>query len=112
VVTLAQFRKLALAMPGAVAGEHMQHPDFRANGRIFATLHPDGKRGMVKLTPGQQRQRLAELATALAPASGAWGRQGCTMVELALIDRDALGELLIDAWQNANAASKKRASKK
>jgi hypothetical protein len=46
-----EFRRIALSMEGAVEGAHMGHPDFRANGRIFATLYPDGQSGMVKLTP-------------------------------------------------------------
>ena len=34
------FRDLALALDGAIEASHMGHPDFRANGRIFATLPP------------------------------------------------------------------------
>ncbi len=48
------FRRIALGMTDAVEGAHMGHPDFRVNGRIFATLHADQKWGMVKLTPEQQ----------------------------------------------------------
>ena len=53
------FRHLALALPGAVEGEHHDHPDFRVNGRIFATLLPDGERGMVRVAPERQRRLLA-----------------------------------------------------
>src|SRR3712207_3970758 len=53
-MTETQFRRIALALTGAVEGAHMGHPDFRASGRIFATLHGNGKTGMVKLTPEQQ----------------------------------------------------------
>jgi hypothetical protein len=31
------FRKLALSYPNAVESSHMNHPDFRINGTIFAT---------------------------------------------------------------------------
>ena len=48
------FRRIALGMTDAVEGAHMGYPDFRVNGRIFATLHADHKWGMVKLTPEQQ----------------------------------------------------------
>jgi hypothetical protein len=42
------FRKLALSVPGAEEHEHMDHPDFRADGHIFATLgYPDEKWAMV-----------------------------------------------------------------
>ena len=30
------FRRLALAFPGAEEREHMGHPDFRVGGKIFA----------------------------------------------------------------------------
>jgi hypothetical protein len=46
-MTADEFRRLALRMDGATEGAHMGHPDFRANRRIFATLYPDNKRGMV-----------------------------------------------------------------
>ena len=48
------FRDIALALDGAVEGAHMDHPDFRANHRIFASLRKDGALGMVKLSPEQQ----------------------------------------------------------
>ena len=48
------FRRIALGLSGAIEKAHMGHPDFRANGRIFATLHADMKTGMVKLTPDEQ----------------------------------------------------------
>ena len=42
-----QFRKLALALPEVVEGAHMNHPDFRVRGRIYATLLPDVGQAMV-----------------------------------------------------------------
>ena len=99
MLTVDQFRALALAQPGAVEGAHMDHPDFRVNGRIFATLHPDGVRGMVVLTPEQQSRALR--TACFAPANGAWGRQGCTLVTLADAERAAVADALTDAWQNA-----------
>jgi hypothetical protein len=88
-------------MAGAVEGAHMGHPDFRANGRIFATIAPDGKRGMVKLTPEQQQDVLRENPDVFEPASGAWGRQGCTMVRLVAADAETVGDVMTLAWQNS-----------
>ncbi len=99
-MTVAAFRRLALALPQAEERAHMGHPDFRANGRIFATLSADGTRGMVKLTPDQQRDLLRERSDAFAPEAGAWGRSGCTRVHLALVDEEALGAAMTLAWQN------------
>src|SRR4029077_1870530 len=95
------FRKIALRMQDAIEGEHMAHPDFRVNRRIFATLHADGKQGMVKMTPDQQRDFMDGHPATFTSASGAWGRQGCTMVHLSAVDEETLGEAMTLAWQLA-----------
>jgi hypothetical protein len=64
----------------------MGHPDFRANGKIFATLQADDQRGMVTLTAEEQREFMRMHPKMFVPASGAWGRQGFTMVQLAAAD--------------------------
>src|SRR5271167_1989134 len=52
-----EFRKLALSLPNCEERQHMDHPDFRVGGRVFATLgYPDEKWAMVKLTPEQQAE--------------------------------------------------------
>jgi hypothetical protein len=97
------FRRIALGMAGAVEGAHMGHPDFRVNGRIFATLQPGMKTGMVVLQPEQQESFVAEHHDAFAPESGAWGRAGCTRVQLKAIDEELLGEAMTLAYQNVLA---------
>jgi hypothetical protein len=105
-MTANEFRRIALAMQGAAEGQHMGHPDFRANGRIFATLTADGSRGMVQLTPEQQQEFVSADPATFVPAAGAWGRGGSTMVQLATVDADTLGEAMTLAWQKAIAAKK------
>ena len=110
-MTTAGFRRIALGLTGAIEHAHMGHPDFRAGGRIFATVgHPDAKWGMVALTPEQQEELLRE-HPALTPASGAWGAKGATMVRLAAIDEESLGLVLTLAWQNATAKKPARRRK-
>lgn len=87
-------------MQGAIESAHMGHPDFRANGKIFATLYPDGHTGMVKLTPEQQSEFMQAHRGAFVPASGAWGRQGCTSVVLRSADESTVGEAMTLAWRN------------
>jgi hypothetical protein len=74
VADVGTYRRLALALPGAVEGSHMSVPDFRINGRIFATL-AYGHKGLctLKLTPEQQAMFVADapesvLAGALSAA--------------------------------------------
>ena len=110
-MTASTFRRIALGMTDAIEGAHMGHPDFRTNGKIFATLHPDDAHGMVQLTPEQQQEYLREHPDAFSPESGAWGRQGCTRVRLAAVDEDTLGEAMTLAWQNNSTARSPHPSK-
>ena len=98
-------------MRDAVESAHMGHPDFRANGKIFATLHADDRHGMVKLTPDQQREFIRAHPEAFTPENGAWGRQGCTRVVLAKVDEDTLGEATTQAWQNSSGRRSTRPKK-
>ena len=107
-MTSAGFRRIALGMDGAIEGAHMNHPDFRANGKIFATIKHDNKSGMVKLTPEQQLKFVHDNPDSFAPESGAWGRAGSTKVIFKSVDEDTLGEAMTLAWQNTKRAAKKR----
>ena len=97
-MTADDFRDLALALEGVVEHAHMGHPDFRANGRIFASLHSHDTKGMVKLTPEEQRELLRSNPETFEPSAGAWGRQGCTNVILERADVAAVRGALFLAW--------------
>jgi hypothetical protein len=105
------FRRIALALEGASEGSHMNHPDFRVKGRIFATLQT-GDRGMVVLTPEQQSRFVDGHPDAFAPESGAWGLQGCTRVHLKSADSETVGEAMTLAWQNVRARASKRPARR
>ena len=103
---------MALAMEGAEEGAHMGHPDFRAGNRIFVTLQHDRAFGGLMLTPDQQARFLGEYPKAFEPAAGAWGRAGATIVRLAAVPEEALGEAITLAWQNAVAKGPSRPARK
>ena len=110
-MTADEFRRLALQLDGTVERAHMTHPDFRAHGRIFATLHTNDTMGMVKVTPSEQRELIREHPAVFEPSSGAWGRQGCTNVRLAAADARTVRAALILAWElNAEKPVSKRRS--
>ena len=93
------FRRLALAFPGAEEHAHMGHPDFRVGGKIFATLHaPEKGTGAVMLLPEQKELAMAAEPGAFSPAAGAWGRSGSTIVSLADVSEDWLERVLDWAW--------------
>ena len=101
-MTVEKFRSLALSIPGASESAHMGHPDFRLEGRIFATLgYPDERHGMVKLPPQQQQKFMKLAPEVFSPCAGAWGRGGATAVRLAsarvALIRAALDEARLNA---------------
>jgi hypothetical protein len=99
-MTAKQFRTLALALPEAVELSHMDHPDFRVGGKIFASLGADETWGMVKLTPDQQASYCQTDAGSFAPFKGAWGKRGCTKITLAAADETIVRQVLAAAWRN------------
>jgi hypothetical protein len=110
-MTIEEFRKMALEIPKAVELSHMNHPDFRVNGKIFASLGvPDENWGMVKLTPEQQRAFI-EKSEAFKPRTGAWGRQGATNVYLPVAKMSIVGTALKTAAENVAIKGQRKAAK-
>jgi hypothetical protein len=98
---IALFRKLALSLEGAVESAHVDHPDFRLNNRIFATLYGQEKGcGVLKLTPEQQQSFLAEQPQAFSPVAGGWGRNGMTYIHLDHADEAVIAGALTTAHHN------------
>ena len=98
-MTAAEFRRLALSMPEAIEGAHMNHPDFRVGGKIFATLSPGEEYGVVMLSPEEQKEFVTMASKAFAPVKGAWGRSGSTRVELAAVKLAPLRKAMAAAWR-------------
>lgn len=90
-MTANDFRKIALALPETEEHSHMNHPDFRVAGKIFATLgYPDKTRAMVKLSPEDQHYFSKDYPEAFVPVKGVWERRGATSVHLeAANERDS-----------------------
>lgn len=100
-MTSAQFRKIALNLPGASESAHMNHPDFRVGGKIFATLgYPDDDHGMVVLPPAEQARLIKSVPKLFTPAKGAWGKRGSTTVRLEAVGKATLQRALEIAWRN------------
>lgn len=100
-MTAAEFRKLALSLRGAEEKQHMNHPDFRVGGRIFATMgYPDKSWAMVKLVPGQQEQFVDAEPEVYSPVKGKWGLQGATSVCLKKASKTSAKKALMAAWEN------------
>ena len=98
-MTPTEFRKMALELPEVAASSHMQHPDFRVGGKIFATLgYPNKDFAMVKLTLDEQELFVQIDPKAFQPVPGGWGRQGATRVLLKSAKKSVVRDALRAAW--------------
>jgi hypothetical protein len=98
-MTPSEFRRLALSFPEATEQSHMDHPDFRVAGKIFATLgYPEQGWAMVKLTPVEQEMFKKSHPTVFVPCAGAWGRRGATSIRLKAARKPTVRRALQAAW--------------
>jgi hypothetical protein len=108
-MTANQFRALVLSFPDTEERAHHGHPDFRVQGRIFATLgHPDQTRGIVQLTPEQQAEFMHDYPQVFSPAAGKWGQNGSTIVNLPKATKAILQTAVEAAWKNATSKTAKK----
>lgn len=114
-MTANEFREIALSFPETVEASHMNHPDFRVRGKIFASLgYPNVDWGMVGLTPEEQARVCQAESNVFMPVKGAWGRAGSTRVLLRLARKESVRAAMGVAWQfhGEKAASRKKGRKK
>ncbi len=109
-MTPDEYTRVALSFSGAAEGSHMDHPDFRVDGKIFATLFKGN--GVVLLTPTQQEALVKQEPAAFVPVKGGWGRKGSTTVLLEEASEESVRRALSLAWnnksQNASRPDKRR----
>ena len=99
-MTAAEFRQIALSLPETVESSHINHPDFRVRGKIFATLgYPNDRFGVVVLTPDAQQELMGRYPKVFSAVSGEWGRRGSTQVLLQASNRHVLEPAMKCAWR-------------
>lgn len=97
MITDAQMRAIALELPDTQERSHFGHPDFRVNNRIFATLWPDQRRSVLKLTKEAQAAAVLDSpGTFSIPPGGERG--GWTNVNLDTVEEDHFRDLIRKAW--------------
>jgi hypothetical protein len=99
-MTADEFRRMALGFPETEERAHMDHPDFRVDGKIFATLSSDESRAMVKLTPEQQVEYVQAVPGVFEPVNGSWGQHGATWIDLPHASAEDARRALVAAWRN------------
>jgi hypothetical protein len=100
MMTAADFRRIALSFEGAEESSHMGAPDFRVDGKVFATLVSESQGyGNLMLTVEHQAAFVGEQPEIFLPIHGGWGRMGMTHIRLAEADEGILTGALRTAWK-------------
>jgi hypothetical protein len=97
MLTLADVRRLALALPDATEAPHFKYTSFRVRGKIFATAPPDGTALHVFVGEEARAQALALQPAAVEKLE--WGGKVVGLrVLLARAEAALVGSLLRHAW--------------
>lgn len=92
-----QIKKLALSLPEAHEEGHWGSPSFRVRKKIFAVLHADERRVVLKLPRDYQEALVATNPEVYS--LGGWSHQGWTNVCLKRVRKTEFQEHLVEAWR-------------
>ena len=101
MVTIEDFRTLALSFPGAVEQPHFEKTSFRVNKKIFATLSEPAKKACLLFSPVDQSVFCAYDKEVIYPVPNKWGQKGATFVDLTKVKKTMLRDALRVAYCNA-----------
>jgi hypothetical protein len=102
-----------LQLPGTVESSHRNHPDFRLNNQIFATLSGQEKGcGVLKLTLEQQSAFVTDQPHIFSPVQGGWGRMGMTYIHLNQANESIMAGALQTVYRNILAKQSGKKSQK
>ena len=104
MVSVENFRKLALSFDQVVELPHFEKTSFRVNKKIFSTLDLNSEIAMVKFTEIEQSVFCAFDKTIIYPVPGAWGKKGATFIELKKVRKDMLKDALTVSYCNVAPA--------
>ncbi|MES2372790.1 MAG: MmcQ/YjbR family DNA-binding protein [Bacteroidota bacterium] len=97
MVSINNFRKLALAFPDAEEHPHFHLASFRVKKKIFATLWEKENRAMLKLSLVDQSV-FCTYHGVFSPVPGGWGSKGATFVDLGKVRADMFKDALQAAY--------------
>lgn len=97
MVTLEQFRSMALSLPEATEAPHFEKTSFRVKNKIFATYDEVHHRGCFKLSPIDQDE-FASADASIYPLDNKWGKQGWSLIDMAYAHEDLFKDALITAY--------------
>ncbi len=98
MVTFAEVRELALALPSAEEGTSYGTPAFKVRGTLFARLREEGDVLVVKVD-SDYRDALVRSAPDTYFITPHYEKSPMVLMRLSNVNREELGELLTDSWR-------------
>jgi predicted DNA-binding protein (MmcQ/YjbR family) len=97
-MSIDEFRKLAQSFHESEEVPHFEKPSFRVKKKIFATLHSDSNKAVLKLDLINQHVFMGINSKEIYPVKGAWGKQGWTFFELEELPEELVYDALSIAY--------------
>lgn len=98
MISLNQFREIALSLPEVVERQHFEKTSFRVNKKIFVTLSEKDHIACVTLTEIDQDVFSTFDRSVIYPVPNKWGKQGWTFIALNKIEKELLVDAVITAY--------------
>jgi predicted DNA-binding protein (MmcQ/YjbR family) len=98
MVTISEFKKLALSFPETTEQPHFEKTSFRVRKKIFATLDEKENRATLKLNEIDQDVFTKVAPEAVSPVPNKWGKQGWTFVHLGKVRSEIFSDALTTAF--------------
>lgn len=98
MVTISEFKKLALSFPETTEQPHFEKTSFRVRKKNFATLDEKENRATLKLNEIDQDVFATVAPEAVFPVPNKWGKQGWTFVHLGKVRSEILTDALTTAF--------------
>ena len=99
MVSIKNFRELALSLPETEERPHFEKTSFRVRNKIFATLSEETYLAVVKLSDIDQSVFCSFDKTIIYPVDNKWGKQGWTVIDLKKVRKDMLKDALTTAYK-------------
>ncbi|MES2779396.1 MAG: MmcQ/YjbR family DNA-binding protein [Bacteroidota bacterium] len=98
MITIEQFRAIALSFPEVTEEPHFEKTSFRVKKKIFATYDKKENRGCVKLSIIDQNVFSAYDNTIIYAIPNKWGTMGWTNIELSKVRNAVCKDALTTAY--------------
>lgn len=88
------FREIALSFPDTIEKPHFEIASYHVGKKIFATLDESACIGCVKLSPIDQNVFSSFNKEIVYPVPNKWGQQGWTYINLNLVSKNLITDIL------------------